>query len=231
MLACWATDSSSLSDAERMVRALDPEQPLGKVQRGCRQISDADGRGDCLSAAVVSHQDGKLSDCEDIGLERWRSECIFRLAEGTRKQDLAQAVALCADSQYDRQCWGHLVRDEALERTDQTPGEQAGHVAMLTSLIPRADVEELYWEEWAIARYRSDSMIQREQCGELEVPAACSRGLRRSRKRLESELGTENRCEAFREGRPELVLSDGRAVLNSGIPSGAGIAALCAAEE
>ncbi|MFT5585457.1 MAG: hypothetical protein ACI9VR_003049, partial [Cognaticolwellia sp.] len=53
----------------------------------------------------------------------------------------------------------------------------------------------------------------------------------RTRKRLEVELGAENRCQAFRERRPVLALSDGRAVLNSGVPRGAELVALCGAVE
>jgi hypothetical protein len=232
MLACWASpDASSLGDAERMVRALDPELPLEEVLAGCRESSDPDGRGDCLSAAVTSHRNGRLSDCQDIGTARWRSECIFRLAERSRKQNLAQAVALCGDSDFDRECWGHLIRDEALDQVAQTPREQADQVATLAALIGRADSEELYWEEWALGRYRADLMVRREDCGGLEPPGACVRGLRRARMRLEAELGTENRCQAFQEERPELALSDGRTVLNSAMPRGADIAALCGSVE
>ena len=226
--ACWASpDSSSLSDAERMVLALDPKQPLEEVLDGCRESSEPDSRDDCLSAAVTSHLDGRLSDCQDIGTARWRSECIFRLAERAREQSLTQAVALCGDSEFDRECWGHLIRDEALERVAQTPREQAEQVATLAALIGRADSEELYWEEWALGRFRADLMVRREDCGGLEPSGACVRGLRRARMRLEVELGTENRCQAFQERRPELALSDGRTVLNSAIPRGAETAALC----
>lgn len=232
MLACWASpDSSSLSDAERMVLALDPEQPLEEVLAGCRESSEPDGRGDCLSAAVTSHVNGRLSDCQDIGTARWRSECIFRLAEGAREQNLAQAVALCGDSGFDRECWGHLIRDEALDRVAQTPREQAEQVATLAALIGRSDSEGLYWEEWALGRYRADLMVRREDCGGLEAPGACVRGLRQARIRLEAELGMENRCQAFQEGRSELALNDGRTVLNSAIPRGAVTAALCGAVE
>ena len=231
-LACRASpETSTHGDAQRMLRALDPEQPLEEALSGCREVSGTDRRGDCLSAAVTSHVNGRLSDCHGIGSARWRSECIFRLAEGAREQNLAHAVALCRDSGFERECWGHLIQDEALGRVAQTPREQAEQVATLAARIGRADSEGLYWEEWALGRYRADLMVRREDCGELDAPKACVLGLRRARLRLEAELGVENQCQAFQEGRPELALSDGRSVLNSAIPSAAVNAAICGGME
>ena len=229
LTACGLGSSGGAStDAQLMVRALDADAPLAQALAGCEEISDMNTRGDCLSAAVSSHEKGALSDCEAIEDTRWRSECIFRLAESTRKEDLPQAIALCGATDYDRQCWGHLIRDEAGERVELSPAEQAEFAHRLTQSLPREESSELYWEEWAIARFRGDLLVQREDCGGLKKPRACVQGLRRARKRLEAELGSENRCEAYRTGRAELVLSDGRVVLNSGVPGGPELVTLCA---
>lgn len=229
LMACgFASSGNASSDAQHLVRAMDSDVPLAQVLKGCAQISDLNTRGDCQSAAVYSHEKGTLSDCEAIEDGRWRSECIFRLAERTRKQDLAQSIALCTASDYDRQCWGHLIRDEAGERVHLSPVQQADFADSLTQSLPREESAELYWEEWAIARFRADSLVQREDCGGLAEPRACVQGLRRARKRLEAELGSENRCEAYRAGRAELILSDGRVVLNSGVPGGPEVISLCA---
>ena len=216
-----------MTDAERMVLAMDGSQPLSLALGSCEQISDPSTRGDCQSAAVHSHDDGQRSHCLQITDGRWRSECIFRLAERTRESDLEAAIALCGDSDFDRDCLGHLVRDEAIARVELDPAEQAEFAAWLVQSISRSDVSELYWEEWAMARFRADIHVAREDCGGLEPPGPCVRGLRRARRRLETELGSENRCTAFSAGRAELVLSDGRPVLNSGVPGGPGVVELC----
>lgn len=230
LLACgFNPGANPASDAERLADALNPELPLKELLKSCAQISDVNSRGDCQSASVQTHVGGEVSDCQSIEEERWRSECIFRLAERTRKDDLEGAIALCAESDYDRECWGHLVRDEAAERVALSPHEQAEFAQWLTQALPRTDASDLYWEEWAIARFRADIGVQREDCGELSTPSPCVQGLRRARKRLEAELGEENRCAAYRDKRPELALSDGSAVLNSGVPGGPETVALCGA--
>lgn len=230
LLACAEGQQGSGEDARAMVHALDATLPLDQVLAECETIDSEEGRGDCKTAAVISHHGTRLSDCEAIHVPDWQAECIFRLAERTREQSLERAAEICVAGRFSRECMGHLIRDEAKEHIAVPMEESEAHASYLAALTHRSEAKGLYWEEWAIARFRGDLLVHREQCGALIEPAPCVQGQRRARQRLLKELGEAHLCQAYLQGGPELATSSGQAQFNTVIPSGRELQLRCSAQ-
>lgn len=228
LLAC-AEPNEAGQDALAMVHALDASLPLDQVLSECETIGDEQGRGDCKTAAVISHHGTQLSDCQAIEVPDWQAECVFRLAERTRVNSLSKAAEICSAGRFSRECMGHLIRDEAQERIAAPLSENQAQATYLVALTGRSEAVGLYWEEWALARYRADLLVHREQCAALEELAPCVQGQRRARQRLLRELGDTHLCEAYARGWPELSTSTGQAQFNTSVPSGRELETRCSA--
>lgn len=216
VVGCTAAPQST--EAERFAAAADPATAVEEVLAGCRQIADEGARGDCLSVALSQHEGTTRADCAGIDSERWQGECFFLLAEQQAESNLDLAVQTCDLSVYARECAEHLVRREAKRSVNSPPGALSGTVASLIASQAASDAEILFWEAWALERVASDQMVGDRDCKDAPIPDRCLIGLRRARKSLLSEGGNALRCSAYREGRPVLALSDGRAVLNTSVP-------------
>jgi len=220
VMACLNSETSATTDAQHFAAAADPTSPTSSALRGCQSIGDSEGRGDCVSLALNSHGASSRRDCAAIESARWEGECYFLLAEAEREQDLARATATCGLSNYARECMEHLIRSEAQARVLAPPETFESVIAVLAESQVAEDAGVLFWQEWALHRVDSDLMAGRRNCNSLEDSESCRIGINRARKQLVRALGLENRCAASRLGRPLLVLSDGRAVLDSGVPVG-----------
>lgn len=217
-MACLNSERSGTTDAQRFAAAADPKSPTSSALRGCQAIDDSEGRGDCLSLALNSHGAATRKDCAAIESARWEGECYFLLAESEREQDLARATATCGLSNYARECMEHLIRTEAQGRVLEPLETFESVIAVLAESKVAGDAGILFWQEWALHRVDSDRMAGRRDCKSLQDTESCRIGINRARKQLVRALGLKNRCAASRQGRALLVLSDGRGVLDSGVP-------------
>ena len=206
------------TEAQRFASAADPSTETASALEGCRGIAKAEPRGDCLSLALETHKAATRRDCASIESERWKGECYFVLAEKERGQDLAQATETCSLSSYARECMEHLIKSEAKLVVDQDPLEQQATLSVLQSSPVAEDAGVIFWQEWALLRVEADLMVSRLDCRGLVDEGSCSVGMKRAGKELIRAGGLENRCKAAAAGRPLLALSDGRAVLDSGVP-------------
>ena len=209
---------SGATEAERFAMAADPGSSIDAALSGCQGMRETEARGDCISLALSTHRASTRETCAGIESERWRGECYFLLAEREREQDLVLATETCSLSSFARECMEHLVRSEASLVVDQDPLEQQSTIAVLASSPVCEDAGVLFWQEWALLRVEADLMVSRRDCRGLADEDSCAMGMRRARKTLVQAAGFQNRCQAAKEGRALLVLSDGRAVLDSGVP-------------
>jgi hypothetical protein len=202
--------------------AADAGSSAPEALKGCQGMAELESRGDCLSLALSTHKVSSRAECELIESERWSGECYFLLAESQREEDLTQATSTCSLSSYARECMEHLIRSEASIALEKSPMELQERVAILEGSPVATDAGVIFWQEWATLRVAADLMVTRSDCSPLDDKESCIVGMKRARKKLVRDAGLENRCEAFAEGRALLVLSDGRAVLNTGVPASVG---------
>lgn len=221
LLACQSRGSGQ-TDGERFAMAADPESAAAEALKGCQGISEMESRGDCLSLSLSTHKVSSRAECELIESERWQGECYFLLAESQRGKDLALATSTCSLSSYARECMEHLIRSEASVALDKPAVAFQERIATLEGSPIATDAGVIFWQEWATLRVEADLMVTRSDCARLDDKESCVVGVNRARKKLVREGGLENRCEALAQGRALLVLSDGRPVLNSGVPASAG---------
>ena len=221
LLACQSPGSDQ-TDGERFAMAADAGSSASEALAGCQGMAEVESRGDCLSLALSTHKVSSRAACELIESERWSGECYFLLAESQRGEDLAQATRTCSLSSYARECMEHLIRSEASIALEKSPIELEDRVAILEGSPVATDAGVIFWQEWATLRVAADRMVTRSDCARLEDKESCTVGMNRARKKLVRDAGLQNRCEAFAEGRALLVLSDGRAVLNTGVPASVG---------
>ncbi|MCB9741885.1 MAG: hypothetical protein H6741_23545 [Alphaproteobacteria bacterium] len=217
LLAC-GSQTAPPSEAQAYARALDPARPLAEAMALCEGLSGEDARGDCATAALEARGRLEPEDCAAVPAGRWREECWFLLAERMAAAgQLAEAVALCQQTRFSRECSFHLLRTQAQEAPSAADAE--ARLAVFQGAWPVPDAEQLYWQEWFRARQAEGQPVDMAVCAALERGEACAGAVKRLWEAASRALTPQRLCEALAEGRAPLTLRGGAPafVLDAGL--------------
>ncbi|RME22927.1 MAG: hypothetical protein D6798_14595 [Deltaproteobacteria bacterium] len=173
------------SDATLYVAALSEDDRYERARAHCARIIDVDARGDCLVAIMERFDRLDAGECLALAeaepeLALWRDECVFQLAERLRaRQRIEDALRLCLETRFSRECSWHLVRDEAEASIDEAPAIAELRLARFTGARRLPDAGLQFW----MIRFRAQAargvLPDERVCGQIVEPEACIEAFRR----------------------------------------------------
>jgi hypothetical protein len=161
-----AACSRGPSDAELHRRAVNG-LVYADARAACDAIRDAGDRLAC-DAAVVERFD-QFDQCDSLGDEVWKSECLFQKAERIgRSGDYAGAIAACRASGYRNFCDGHIAQLVAVKHGDDTTAAAAAALAALgIEGGGSGNPEDEFWRAWFRYRIGKDLPLEPAECPTL----------------------------------------------------------------
>lgn len=196
-------------DARRYALASSEAEDWPEARSLCLGIRDPSSRGDCLVAGMERFSTLDPEECRALQKDEpemavWRDECMFQLAERLRGLGrFDEAMVACLDTRFARECFWHLVQDEAEASLDEAGPVAEARIARFRAAGPIPDAALQFWA----ARFRAEAEAGRvpgeEICTTLQDPAPCHEGLRRFvRSRLDGQLRLDalRACAATAQG-------------------------------
>ncbi len=172
-------------DAALYVAALSEDGRYERARDHCARIADVHTRGDCLVAVMERFSQLDEGEClalaqAEPALALWRDECVFQLAERLRARGrMDDALRLCLDTRFSRECAWHLVQDEA----EASIGEPAAVAELRLERFAGArrlpDAALQFWMIRLRAQVSVGTLPDETVCGELAASEPCFEALRR----------------------------------------------------
>lgn len=205
LLACGGPP---LGQAHRL--AQDPAVPLEEAIAACEQLADLDARGDCATAAVEARGGLDPADCDVVPPGLWAEECRFQLAERLREAGrVEQALELCGQNRWARECTFHLVRAEAWEGAGGEVRAAEARLGPLRGAQAAQDADRLFWREWHRKHQVEGGTADPARCEALDDPVPCREAVGELFRNAAAALGWEEVCSRVAQGRPPLSVKGG----------------------
>ncbi len=172
-------------DAHRYSQALSESGSYEAAREDCAAIVDVHSRGDCLVAVMEQWDQLDVGECHALaqaepGMAVWRDECVFQLAERMRARGrIDDALALCVDTRFARECAWHLVQDEAEASVTEHPEVAELRLSRFADAHRVPDAALQFWMIRFRAQAAADIVPDATACTYLERPEPCLEAFRR----------------------------------------------------